>query len=167
MSEVMQPEVLCVGRSMSVRELYGEFQANEINGAPVLDENDYLVGVVTMSDIARCVAGGKRCDEPRFFAGYDVSLPNFESHEIDHLKSVKDIMSHQVHKVNVNATVEEALELMVGEDIHRVIVTHRGHVVGIVTSGDMMKLFLGMLKEEHGDQEEDDDDENEDEDDGG
>ena len=63
--------------------------------------------------------------------------------------------------MTVDATVEEALELMVEEDIHRVIVTHRGHVVGIVTSGDMMKLFLEMLK----DDEEDEDDEDELEDD--
>jgi CBS domain-containing protein len=153
--DVMQPEVLCVVQSMSVRELYAELQANEINGAPVLDENDYLVGVVSLTDVARCVAGGQRCDRPYFYAGMDVSVPNFSSDDIDHLKTVKDIMNHKVHRVTVDATVEEALELMVEEDIHRVIVTHRGHVVGIVTSGDMMKLFLEMLKE--------DDDEDEDE----
>lgn len=161
--DVMQPEVLCVVQSMTVRELYAELQANEITGAPVLDENDYLVGVVSLTDVARCVAGGKRCDQPYYYAGMDVSVPDFTSDDIDHLKTVKDIMNHKVHKVTVDATVEEALELMVEEDIHRVIVTHRAHVVGIVTSGDMMKLFLEMLKDDE-DDDEDEDEELEDDD---
>jgi CBS domain-containing protein len=164
--DVMQPNVLCVVQSMSVRELYTELQANEIAGAPVLDENDYLVGVVSITDIARCAAGDKRCDHPTYYAGLDVSIPNFASDDIDHLKTVQDIMNQRVHKVTGDALVKDALEIMVDEGIHRVIVTHRSHVVGIITAGDMMRLFLDMLKDESEDgDEEDDEDEDEDEDD--
>lgn len=160
--EVMQPNVLCVVQSMSVRELYTELQANEIAGAPVLDENDYLVGVVSLTDIARCVAGDKRCDAPAYYAGFDVSLPSFESDDIDHLKSVRDIMSKRVHKVNFDSTVEDALDMMIDEDIHRVIVTHRGHVVGIITAGDMLKLFRDMLRDDEDEDEDEEDEEDED-----
>lgn len=143
--DVMHPNVLCVPQSMPVRKLYAELQANEITGAPVLDENDYLIGVVSLTDIARA-AQGKTTALPSHFAGYDVSFPHFDSEDIDHEKTVKDIMSQKVHKVAEDAELAEALELMTKEDIHRVVVTHRDHVVGIITSGDMMKLFLKTLK---------------------
>jgi CBS domain-containing protein len=147
---------------MSVRDLYAELQANEIAGAPVLDENDYLVGVVSLTDVARCVAGDENDENPYYYGGLDVSVPRFKSNEIDLAKTVKDIMNQRVHQVHGNAEVEEALELMVEEDIHRVIVTHRGHVVGIVTAGDMMRLFLEMLRDEDDDELDDEDEDEED-----
>jgi CBS domain-containing protein len=155
--DVMQPNVLCVVESMSVRDLYAELQANEIAGAPVLDANDYLVGVVSLTDIARCVAGGANEENPYYYGGMDVSVPRFQSNDIDKQKKVRDIMNQQVHKVNGHAEVEEALEIMVQEDIHRVIVTHRSHVVGIITAGDMMRLFLEMLGDNNEDEDDDED----------
>ena len=146
--DVMQPNVLCVDQSMSVRDLYAELQASEIAGAPVLDENDYLVGVVSLTDIARCVAGDENEENPYYYGGMDVAVPTIKSNEIDKQKTVRDIMNQRVHKVNGSAEVEEALEIMVDEDVHRVIVTHRSHVVGIITAGDMMRLFLEMLSDD-------------------
>ena len=71
-------------------------------------------------------------------------------------KRVSDIMTNQIHKVSMDASLEEVLDLILEEDIHRVIVTHRSHVVGIVTSGDLLHAFREYLRD---DDEDDDDDE--------
>lgn len=159
---IMQPEVTCVDQETSVKSLYQELVANDITGAPVLDANDFLVGVVSLTDIARCVAG----EGPRKVAS-DWGMSNehggFCEADIKDGLKVKDIMNPQVHQVHYDSTVEETLDLMLSEDIHRAVVTHRGHVIGIVTSGDMMRTLRELLREDDIDIDEDDDDLDDDE----
>ena len=57
--DVMAPNVICVPEKMSVRELCRTLEHNEIAGAPVVDAQDYLVGVVTLTDVTRFAAGDK------------------------------------------------------------------------------------------------------------
>lgn len=149
--EIMQPEVFCVPESMSVRELWEELSAQEIAGAPVLDEKDYLVGVVSVTDIARslAVAGVGTSKSPRSYysvGALDALIPSPE--RIEKKLLVGDIMSRTIHKVSHRSSVVEALDLMILEDIHRLIVTHRGHVIGILTSGDLLRAFRTYLVED-------------------
>lgn len=144
--DIMQPNVYCAADDMTVRDLFLALQANEITGAPVLDVNDYLVGVVSVSDIARCAAGE---NDPNCLDYYAKRLPSgaspIEADSIKKSKLVSDIMTPCIHKVSMNSTLEEALDIILDEDIHRLIVTHRSHVVGIVTSGDLLRAFREML----------------------
>lgn len=140
--KIMQPNVYYTTDDMTVRDLYLALLANEITGAPVLDSLDYLVGVVSLSDIARCVAGAIEVQ------GTDYYTPRRESIEpsaISQELKVSQIMTPCIHKVGMDASLEEALDLILEEDIHRVVVTHRGHVVGIVTSGDLLRTFRDLL----------------------
>jgi len=138
---------------MAVKDLYLALLANEITGAPVLDENDYLVGVVSMVDVARCAAGkigpGKvdYHSHPKASSGTELE----HSSNLDD-KTVGDIMTPCIHQVSMTSSIEEALDIVLEEDIHRVVVTHRGHVVGIVTAGDMLRAFREMLRERSGQQ---------------
>lgn len=159
---IMQPEVTCVEQDTSVKSLYQELVANDIAGAPVLDSNDFLVGVVSLTDIARCVAG----EGPRKTAqdwGFSTEHRSFCEADIKAGLKVKDIMNPQVHQVHYDSTVAETLDLMLSEDIHRAVVTHRGHVIGIVTSGDMMRTLRDLLGAEDCDDDEDEDDLDDDE----
>ncbi len=145
--EIMQPNVYCATDDMTVRDLYLALLANEITGAPVLDSQDYLVGVVSLTDIARCVAGDVASQSNDYYWPRDGQKrepiePNAISQEL----RVSQIMTPCIHKVNLDSSLDEAVELILEEDIHRVIVTHRGHVVGIVTSGDLLRAFRDLLR---------------------
>lgn len=120
----MQPEVYCASVDMTLEDLFGDLQSLEISGAPVLDDNDYLVGVVSYTDVAKRVGQGKA----------------------DLTQSLSDIMTPCIHQVKMDSDLEEVITLMLEENIHRVIVTHRGHVVGIVTSGDLLRAFRKVLR---------------------
>lgn len=159
--EIMQPNVFCVDGGMTVKDLYLALMANEIAGAPVLDDRDYLIGVVSLTDIAKCVAAdnGQSCvDYYSHPDSQDGTLIKASSISKD--KVVSDIMTHQIHKVTMDSSIEEVLELILEEDIHRVIITHRSHVVGIVTAGDLLHAFREFLRDDddEDDDEEDDDD---------
>ena len=144
----MQPNVFCAEEDMTVRDLYLAFLANEITGAPVLDKNDYLVGVVSMSDIARCAAGQYDPDCLDYYSKRpSENSSKIETNSIKKSKVVADIMTQHIHKMSMSSTLEEALDIILDEDIHRLIVTHRYHVVGILTSGDLLRTFRDFLRE--------------------
>lgn len=146
--DIMQPNVYCATDDMTVRDLYLALLANEITGAPVLDSQDYLVGVVSMTDVARCVAGDSDPTCMDYYSNRKRAKDHsIEPNTISGEKRVAEIMTPCIHKVSMNSSLEDALDIILEEDIHRVIVTHRGHVVGIVTSGDLLRAFRDMLSE--------------------
>lgn len=147
--DIMQPNVYCATGDMTVRDLYLALLANEITGAPVLDSQDYLIGVVSLSDVARCVAGDIDPHCMDYYAQRKASKGHsIEATSISQDLLVSQIMTPCIHKVSMTSSLEEALDIILDEDIHRVIVTHRGHVVGIVTSGDLLRTFRDMLASE-------------------
>ncbi len=63
-ADLMNPEVLTVSEELSVRELAGFLLDHEITGAPVVDREGRLVGVVSVVDIADAAAGEEEEDAP-------------------------------------------------------------------------------------------------------
>jgi CBS domain-containing protein len=55
--------------------------------------------------------------------------------------SVREIMTPLIFKVPENASIAEMADTMIGGRIHRLIVTREDHVVGIVTTLDMLKAI--------------------------
>lgn len=160
----MHPNVYCATVDMSARELYMTLVANDIAGAPVLDSLDNLVGVVSLTDIAACVAGGLGHGHNDYYGRSSHQSSEEHAQSIDDEVKVGAIMSPRIHQVHYDSTVVEALDLMIEESIHRVVVTHRGHVIGILTSGDLMREFRTLLvgPEEDDDLEEDPEEETDD-----
>ncbi|MBI3928020.1 MAG: CBS domain-containing protein [Armatimonadetes bacterium] len=156
--DIMQPDVICVPENMTVRELCSVLAHNRIAGAPVVDAQDYLVGVVSLADVARFVAGLpaseasvlpllEPCGQDYWNSGPS-HRPEIRTDDIAETTRVKDIMNQRVYRVNNQASIKEVVDLMISEGIHRVIVTHRDHVIGIVTSLDLMRVFSRRLEEE-------------------
>jgi CBS domain-containing protein len=143
--DIMHPNVYCATVDMPARELYLTLVANGIAGAPVLDAMDYLVGVVSLTDVAACVAGGIGDGHSDYYGRSSHKLSDSHAMSIGDDVKVGDIMSPRIHQVHYDSTVVEALDLMIEESIHRVVVTHRGHVIGILTSGDLMREFRALL----------------------
>src|SRR5215203_5722911 len=57
-ADVMNPNVLMVQEDMTAGELASFLVESEISGAPVVDPTGRLVGVVSLTDLARSVAQG-------------------------------------------------------------------------------------------------------------
>ena len=151
--DVMNPELLTVRDDMSVAELAEFLVENEISGAPVENADGRLVGVVSLSDLARSLTGhGQafmthsgsayylRSWEDRFnpedLAGLRVS----ESEE-----TVGQIMTPSILAVDEEMPIGRVAEKMIDSRIHRLLVTRRKKVVGILTTTDL----LGLLVDDH------------------
>jgi len=151
-AHLMTPHVLWVHQDMAVSELADFLAENEISGVPVLDENDEPVGVVSATDIA----GTSRSDGD--FA-VDCSDPNFsvrsfqdgfDVEEIRNLRiegdsrTVRDIMTPTIFTVPATTPVSEIAREMVAGHVHRLFVTRRGRIVGIISALDLVRLLAGV-----------------------
>jgi CBS domain-containing protein len=148
--DVMNPVVFTVRDNMTVQELANYLIENSITGAPVTDEMGKLVGMVSLADIAESAgeAGAIVPDRPEpdlHLPGWDHKLSADELRQM-HVENanllVRDIMMPTVYTIPDDTPVPEIAQTMISGRIHRLLVTRENHVVGIVTTLDMLKLLL-------------------------
>lgn len=139
--DIMNQPVLAVRDDWAVRDLASYFIEKSISGAPVLDGRGRLVGVVSLSDIVDQVT---REREPSGGAGrgwegrYNPEdLRGLTIEDSDRV--VRDIMTPTFFTVPDDTTLSTIARTMVAGRIHRLLVTRLGHVVGIVTTLDVLR----------------------------
>ena len=142
----MTSNVITVGDDATLSELVATLSEHMITGAPVVDENGKLVGVVSTTDIAlhstKRTSNIRRDRPPDFYLrGWELIEDEFRSFSIeeDAGQVVRDIMTPVIFSVSENATFAEMADTMVGGRVHRLIVTDGDRVVGIVTTLDLLR----------------------------
>ncbi|MBI4349098.1 MAG: CBS domain-containing protein [Elusimicrobia bacterium] len=146
--EVMRTRVLTARPDMTVRELARLLVEHRISGVPVVDEHGRLVGVVSQTDLVRHElepAEGGRDETPAFYRDPEHALPRgFHSEAPDYTR-VSEVMTPAVIAGTEDTPVVELARLMQRRHVHRVIITHRGALRGIVTSTDLLKVLVRLL----------------------
>lgn len=143
--DVMNPDIMTVTDDMTTDELARYLTEREISGAPVVNSEGYLVGVVSMTDIGRYLAEPSEFASSRRSEFYrdtsdDVTL-EFEQRFLDERAvAVRDVMTPVVHHVPASAPIAEAARIMVEQHIHRLVVTQAREPVGIITSMDLLRV---------------------------
>jgi CBS domain-containing protein len=146
----MSPDIMTVGDEMTTDELARYLTEHEISGAPVVDGQGHLVGVVSLTDIGRQLAEPSelRSQERLEFyrdTGDDVTLEEMvQRFDEERAVAVRDVMTPVVHQVPASAPVAEAAQMMIEHHIHRLVVTQGRQPVGIVTSMDLLRVVAGQ-----------------------
>ena len=140
---------------------------HDISGAPVVDEDERLVGVVSLTDIARHSSTQGSAPAPARVATGDEGEPYDEEAPHDYFRSeledfyspedlssfqvaegtsltVADIMTPEVYDVNEYTSLQQVASVMLRGRIHRVFVTDDDHVRGVITALDMLKVVQDM-----------------------
>jgi len=155
-ADLMNPEVLTVPEDMTVRELATYLMDNEITGAPVVDRESRLVGVVSVVDIADVAAGEEEVDQEGsdgaggvdyFAQSWEVGLTDEAREELELEDEqgeilVGEIMNPELYSVPEDATVAEVAMTMLKNHIHRLLVIEEGRAVGIITTSDLLGLLV-------------------------
>lgn len=119
-TDLMNSDVLTVRDDLPVSELADFLIDNDITGAPVVDRQGSLVGVVSLVDI--------------------VALDVDDDEDL----SVADIMSPEVVSVEEDATVSEIALKMLRDHLHRVLVMRDGEILGIISTSDLLGLLVDV-----------------------
>jgi CBS domain-containing protein len=146
-SDVMSRDVICVAEDMELRDLTRMFLDRGITGAPVLNRDGDLVGVISQHDLLyySLTRGDELVLASDFYDTVRVDgrrLPQGFQIEDANSGRVSDVMTPVVHAVSARAPVERVAQLMTRKHIHRVIVTQGRKVAGIISAVDLLKMLL-------------------------
>ncbi len=150
--DIMNTEILSVGPDWSIGQLANYLLANSISGAPVISEDNKLLGVVSMTDLIRqsCMPGTdtrlERADESyirpheRQYSPAEMEFPGIDA---ESLVTVREIMTPVTFNVNEYTKIQDVADAMLRGRIHRVFVTSNDSLIGIITTMDL----LGALRD--------------------
>lgn len=120
-SEVMSPNPRKVQPDARMIEVVELFRALQISGAPVC-EDDRLVGIISIEDVIHCLINGALQSQAR------------------------DYMTEHVITVQAHDPVIRALEKFAADGPGRLpVLNEDGHLVGILTKGDITRGLLNAL----------------------
>jgi len=144
--DIMTPSIKAVAQDWTMQELARFLTDNEISGSPVCDEQERIIGIVTLKDIAEF--SWNQTD-----SSTEQQLTDEERREAKRLRQlfmeglaqmpveVRDIMTPIVMSVDEQTFVQDIAETMMEEHLHRIFVTREGTITGIITTYDMLKLI--------------------------
>ncbi len=113
--EIMTKDVIAVAPDMQVGEAADLLMHYRIHGAPVVDDNEQLIGMVSFVDLA-----ARRGQKVR-----EVMVP-------DPVSAAED------------TPVDEIASMMLDQMVRRIPIVQGGRVVGIVSASDIIQVFLNL-----------------------
>jgi predicted transcriptional regulator len=143
--DLMSGDPICATPHMSVRDLVVLLDGAGVSGAPVVDRQGAIVGVVSKSDLLHACLSRSDDYEPAYLyelirgdeqddVGPASAFPDPEIH-------VEDFMSDEPITAPPSAPVSRVARMMIESKVHRVIIVDRERVpVGVVTSLDIVRL---------------------------
>lgn len=153
----MTDRVLAARADWSLQDLATFFTEHAISGAPVISEYGSVVGVVSLTDIARHDSEASpeaeaEQEPPAYYLGKAATLR--EEDDLEALRhrpqtTVQDIMMPTIFTVEEEAPLHEIADRMVRGHLHRLLVVRAGtkrDVVGIISSIDVLE-WVRDLKE--------------------
>jgi CBS domain-containing protein len=143
-SELMTKEALVIKDSVPTDRMAKLFAKHEISGAPVINDQGDLVGVVSVADLSRGKKGSS-AGKSDYYLNPSWGTVTVEKETSDTV-TVKDIMTNLIICAEEDDDIEVAADHMVNHGIHRVIVTRENKVVGVITSSDLVREFRNRMK---------------------
>lgn len=146
--DIMTREVISIREDASVRELAALLLTNNISGAPVVDVQGSLVGVVTESDL---IFQNKKVHLPTAVAILDAFVflerPGRTEEELKKIAGTRvgDICSRKLVTVTPDTELEELATLMAEKKVHTLPVLKGELLVGVIGKSDIIRtIALGL-----------------------
>ena len=140
--DIMTKDVVTVTPDTSIEELSTLLVSNEISGAPVVNAEGAIVGMVTENDL---ISRNKRLHIPTVVSFLDAviyleSSKKF-SDDVKRLTATKvgDICAKKVVTITEDTTLTDIATIMSEKKVHLLPVVSSGKVVGIVGKRDVVK----------------------------
>ncbi|MGX9365524.1 CBS domain-containing protein [Desulfoplanes sp. PS50] len=140
--DIMTRNPLTVKPDTDISAAAATLLEHDINGLPVVDQNNKLIGILCQSDL---VSLQKKFPLPSVFTFLDGFLPlssmTAMEREIQKISAstVEDAMTPDPVTVRVDTPVDEIAGLMVDRKFHSLPVVRDGKLVGVVGMKDVLK----------------------------
>ena len=147
-ADIMTKNVICVTKDADLRDLGKLFLAKGITGAPVIDRDGDICGVISQTDLLyyQLTRDDELVMPSDFYQSARVEgRPLAKGFQIEDVNTatVEEVMTPVVHAVLSTTPVAAIAKLMTQRHIHRVIVRRDMKVVGIISALDVLRVFGG------------------------
>jgi len=141
--DLMTADVACIEPDTPFKEIAETLARKGVSGLPVIDDNGFLVGIVSEGDLLAKEAYGARRRRRRLLglvldvlSGRDTSL----LHKAEGL-TAKDIMTERVTTIGPEEDIRRAAKRLVESGLKRLPVVTDGRLVGIISRADLLEVF--------------------------
>ena len=155
---VMVREVVTLNAKDKVRVAWLKLMERDISGAPVLDDDSLIIGMLSMSDINRSIMDrfqkARALRETTTPDTDDATKEREETKELSlAMRAVTDSavssllpMNQKVLALGPLDSLERAIKLMAEINVNRLPVVKEGKVVGIISRQDVIFILAGKSR---------------------
>ncbi len=149
--ELMTTDVITFKPSDKIALVVEAFRANRISGAPVIDDQRKVTGIISEADIIKLTAAVPFPDIDPLNPFPVFSLSSYMKKvkkipdEIETLfeGDVKDVMSKEPVTISPDDSVSNAARIMYKKDFNRIpVVDDEGKLIGIITRDNIISVFI-------------------------
>ncbi len=151
--DAMQKDVIKFNELDRIVDVAQSFRDNKISGAPVVNQENKVIGVISEGDIMRLLEVHSPKINLILPAPLDlIELPVRMKYELDEIAEdmqragsvvIDQIMTKKVVSTGPDASISDAAELMDSHDVKRLpVINNEGKLVGIVTRGDIIGAMV-------------------------
>lgn len=143
--DIMTKDVITVTPATAVTQLARILSVNNIGGAPVVDENNLLLGVVTESDL---IDQKKKIHIPTVVTILDsvffLENPDKMEKEIKKIAgaTVGDIYTSTPVTVEKDTPLDEIATIMSEKNIHTLPVVSEDRLIGVIGKQDIIRTLI-------------------------
>lgn len=144
-SDIMTTEVITVKKDTSLQDLARILYDNHINGVPVVDDEDRLIGIICESDLIR---KDKKLHIPTVVSVFDavfyLESPRKLEKEIERINAthVEDLYTKDVLTIDEKTEIDEIATIMTQKKIYTIPVVDGDRVVGIIGKSDLIRTLV-------------------------
>jgi CBS domain-containing protein len=151
--DAMEKEVIKFQVDDRIVDVAGSLRENKISGAPVVNKEGKVVGIISEGDIMRLLEVHSPHIRLILPAPLDlIELPVRMKYEMDEIAEdmnkaasllIGEIMTKKVLTINPDDDISDAAQLMDTHDVKRLpVVDADGNMVGIITRGDIIGAMV-------------------------
>lgn len=150
--DIMTKNVTTVGASTTIEELARILMEHKISGAPVVDDNENLIGIVTENDL---ISRDKRLHIPTVMRLFDAFIVLESQSKIEkEIKrmtaiTVNDIYTKEVITLAGDTPVQDIATIMSEKKVHLIPVVegkNEKKIIGIIGKIDLIKGITGSAQ---------------------
>lgn len=135
----MSKNLITIAWNESMRAAYDKMQRHRLRHLPVLNDTSEIVGMISDRDVQRAM-NSKVKHTGKIFS-------TTENIEFDPEATVRDYMGWPVMIVDRNTDLRVVAERMLKEKVSSFLVQSGGKTVGIITTDDLLKVLIDLLKD--------------------
>lgn len=140
--DIMSKNVITVKKDTPISELSDLFINHNVNGIPVVDDDEKVIGIVTQGDL---IEQNKNLHIPTVITLFDavLFLESEKKFETDVKKltgnKVEDIYSADAITVSADTEIGEIATIMAEKDVHTLPVMDDGKLTGVIGKLDLIR----------------------------